>query len=171
MSVVLVDIDECQKNNGGCDQICLNRPGGYNCSCKDGYDLFTENGQGGLKIHPAESGSKPTDVIRYNMTCVGQSCDSLHIHGIIVMLFAARSCPHVEAPSHGQILSSETNFKYPTTIQFMCDFGFQMIGVSAMQCQLDGRWNGTVPTCIRKETWSFNLKLSSILSDVSSRPL
>ncbi len=67
-----VDIDECQKSNGGCDQICLNRPGGFNCSCKDGYDLFMENGQGGLKVHPAESGTKSTDVVRYNMTCVGE---------------------------------------------------------------------------------------------------
>ncbi|XP_049808128.1 low-density lipoprotein receptor-related protein 6 [Schistocerca nitens] len=34
----------CAKNNGGCDQLCLNRPGNdYICACKMGYELATDN--------------------------------------------------------------------------------------------------------------------------------
>ena len=32
------DIRECEADNGGCDHICTDFPGGYNCSCKAGYN-------------------------------------------------------------------------------------------------------------------------------------
>ena len=35
------DIDECATGNGGCDQICTNTPGSYQCSCNVG---FTQSG-------------------------------------------------------------------------------------------------------------------------------
>lgn len=31
-----LDTNECMKNNGGCEQICINTPGSYQCACKDG---------------------------------------------------------------------------------------------------------------------------------------
>ena len=31
------DINECQSNNGGCDQKCLNSYGSYKCACDKGY--------------------------------------------------------------------------------------------------------------------------------------
>ena len=36
-----VDIDECEVNNGGCEQICENTNGTHYCSCKYGYELST----------------------------------------------------------------------------------------------------------------------------------
>lgn len=33
------DIDECQSNNGNCDQICVNEVGTYHCDCRSGYQL------------------------------------------------------------------------------------------------------------------------------------
>uniref|UniRef100_A0A8C0IT14 Growth arrest specific 6 n=1 Tax=Chelonoidis abingdonii TaxID=106734 RepID=A0A8C0IT14_CHEAB len=33
------DIDECSVQNGGCNQVCLNNPGSYRCSCYSGYAL------------------------------------------------------------------------------------------------------------------------------------
>ena len=33
------DIDECATANGRCSQVCVNRPGSYECRCKSGYAL------------------------------------------------------------------------------------------------------------------------------------
>jgi len=35
-----IDIDECLNNNGGChvDATCKNIKGGFNCTCKSGYE-------------------------------------------------------------------------------------------------------------------------------------
>ena len=34
-----VDIDECASNNGGCSSlaVCSNAPGGFTCTCRDGF--------------------------------------------------------------------------------------------------------------------------------------
>ena len=37
------DIDECQMNNGGCEQVCTNTPGTRECSCNQGYSLDVNN--------------------------------------------------------------------------------------------------------------------------------
>ena len=40
---VLLDINECAVENGGCGQICNNLPGTYECKCEDGYLLDTNS--------------------------------------------------------------------------------------------------------------------------------
>ena len=39
----LLDINECNTTNGGCEHICTNTIGSFNCSCDTGYQL-DENG-------------------------------------------------------------------------------------------------------------------------------
>ena len=33
------DIDECAEGTAQCQQTCSNTPGGYECSCRDGFQL------------------------------------------------------------------------------------------------------------------------------------
>ena len=35
----IVDINECADENGGCEQLCSNTDGSYQCRCKLGYKL------------------------------------------------------------------------------------------------------------------------------------
>ena len=35
----VADINECDKDNGRCNQICTNTFGSYYCSCEEGYTL------------------------------------------------------------------------------------------------------------------------------------
>uniref|UniRef100_A0A0R3RA38 Sushi domain-containing protein n=1 Tax=Brugia timori TaxID=42155 RepID=A0A0R3RA38_9BILA len=44
------DVNECEQNNGNCEQICINSQGSYRCACEIGFDLLTEDGQGGVHI-------------------------------------------------------------------------------------------------------------------------
>ena len=33
-----IDINECDTNNGGCEQDCINTIGSYQCQCREGYE-------------------------------------------------------------------------------------------------------------------------------------
>ena len=38
-----LDIDECLLNNGGCSDTCVNTVGGFECTCRPGYIVDTDN--------------------------------------------------------------------------------------------------------------------------------
>ena len=48
LDLAISDINECQSNNGNCDQMCVNTIGSYMCNCSEGYllseDLTTCDG-------------------------------------------------------------------------------------------------------------------------------
>ena len=37
--LALIDVDECATGNGGCSQVCDNKPGSFECKCNAGYVL------------------------------------------------------------------------------------------------------------------------------------
>ena len=37
-----LDINECDVNNGRCNQICINKPGSRECKCNNGYKLVSD---------------------------------------------------------------------------------------------------------------------------------
>lgn len=39
---VCPDVNECSQQNGGCNQICYNKPGSFHCACYSGYSLSTD---------------------------------------------------------------------------------------------------------------------------------
>ena len=36
------DLNECKTDNGGCEHICTNTEGSFQCSCNDGYTLQSD---------------------------------------------------------------------------------------------------------------------------------
>ena len=36
----VVDINECETDNGGCEHICTNTQSSFYCSCQNGYELL-----------------------------------------------------------------------------------------------------------------------------------
>lgn len=40
------DVDECETNNGGCPQVCLNTIGSYSCKCRDGFIMDEDSCKG-----------------------------------------------------------------------------------------------------------------------------
>lgn len=39
MPFITLDIDECLRNNGGCEYSCSNTDGSYKCGCQPGFKL------------------------------------------------------------------------------------------------------------------------------------
>lgn len=39
----LIDINECQSSNGGCNQTCVNTISSYVCQCNASYSLNSDN--------------------------------------------------------------------------------------------------------------------------------
>lgn len=42
LCLTLLDIDECDFDNGDCDHSCHNVPGSYHCECNEGYTLLKD---------------------------------------------------------------------------------------------------------------------------------
>ena len=54
---VHADINECQMDNGGCEQMCTNIEGSFICSCNTGYVVVEANelscaGKNNTSVHP-----------------------------------------------------------------------------------------------------------------------
>ncbi|KAI8115214.1 CUB and sushi domain-containing protein 1 [Lucilia cuprina] len=124
-----VDINECSKNNGGCDQKCVNSPGSFACACNTGYQLFTANGTAGFPIERSETGERDGDIYQRNKTCVP------------VM------CPSLLEPENGKLLTDKNDHHFGDIVKFQCNFGYIMSGSSSLLCLSSGQWNGTVPEC------------------------
>lgn len=39
--LLTLEVDECLNNNGGCEHICHNTLGSYECACHHGYELHS----------------------------------------------------------------------------------------------------------------------------------
>ncbi|XP_045614794.2 uncharacterized protein uif isoform X1 [Procambarus clarkii] len=124
-----IDVNECEDNNGGCDQRCINSPGSFSCLCNVGYDLFTENGTAGFYTEKYESGLRDGDTYRLNKTCV------------------RKMCPGLESPSNGLLLDTRDMYHYGDLVSFQCNFGYVMVGSDKLICNSNGIWNGTLPEC------------------------
>lgn len=37
------DVNECSQKNGGCSQVCHNKPGSFQCACHSGFSLQSDN--------------------------------------------------------------------------------------------------------------------------------
>lgn len=127
-----VDVNECAKDNGGCDQKCINAPGSFSCACNPGYELFTQNGTAGFHISKSETGTHDGDLYQLNKTCVP------------VM------CPNLNAPENGKLLTTKIEHHFGDLVNFQCNFGYVMSGSASLLCLSSGQWNATVPECMCK---------------------
>ncbi|XP_078573892.1 E-selectin-like [Branchiostoma floridae x Branchiostoma japonicum] len=55
-------------------------------------------------------------------------------------------CPGLTAPTNGA-LSSPGPYAFPNQVTVTCNSGYQLNGVSSLNCQADGTWSNTVGTC------------------------
>ena len=64
------DDDECEDNNGGCSDTCVNTGGSYHCQCPTGYELD-------------DDGLKCEGINNYNMSRVTSNSECFHSQRLI----------------------------------------------------------------------------------------
>ncbi|KAJ8714724.1 hypothetical protein PYW07_002949 [Mythimna separata] len=67
-----VDVDECSSNNGGCEQRCVNDPGGYHCECSPPLILASD----GRKCERRIAVPEPLPLVRASSRCYAP-CDTV----------------------------------------------------------------------------------------------
>lgn len=50
-NLFVLDVNECLRDNGGCEQICNNKPGTFDCRCFDGFYLASDRQTCLSKLH------------------------------------------------------------------------------------------------------------------------
>ena len=117
---------------------------GFNCSCPDGFEIFTEAGQNGFGM-TVEFGE---DSVEYpgEMRTIGKSCVRV-------------ACPNPRADGvfpNGQVLAAESKvyFLSGDTVEFHCNLGYFIGTVDSyilsepLTCENSGQWSADFPSCV-----------------------
>ena len=71
-----------------------------------------------------------------------------------LVLFLAQSCGFPGEIENGW--RTGYAFTYPNKVRYYCRDGFELRGLGYRDCQVDGAWSGSVPTCVgTNETLNF----------------
>ncbi|XP_015763294.1 PREDICTED: neurogenic locus notch homolog protein 1-like [Acropora digitifera] len=169
--ITCVDRDECQVNYGGCDVVngvCINTLGSYHCACKQGYELkensetdcedvdectaALNNGDCEHTCSNYEGGYYCSCNVGYRLMEDFKSCEEIY-------------CPALEAPFRGHITpetctDKRENIRRNTVCTYGCESAHYISGGDpALECQINGFWNGITPYCKRK--WCFAVVLKA----------
>ena len=85
------------------------------------------------------------------------------LKSVCLIVSPAVSCPKLPVFSNGGLLPSSctsSGGKYPNKCSYYCSSGYSLQGGQFRQCQADGTWDGTAPTCTKsKEDMGFCVPL------------
>ena len=83
---------------------------------------------------------------------------------ILVLVFVSASCHVLQALNNGKIHNNDT--KHGALVYFACNKGFQLKGLRQITC-IEGKWNGSTPTCEGLKILCFFLRELDVYSPSS----
>ncbi|XP_052236237.1 uncharacterized protein LOC127848005 isoform X4 [Dreissena polymorpha] len=61
-----------------------------------------------------------------------------------------QNCGIVTVPTNGIILTSPVVTTFNSSLRFQCNDGYHLTGNGVLWCDANGKWDSSVPTCVRK---------------------
>ncbi|XP_052259365.1 sushi, von Willebrand factor type A, EGF and pentraxin domain-containing protein 1-like [Dreissena polymorpha] len=61
-----------------------------------------------------------------------------------------QNCGIVTVPTNGIILTSPVVTTFNSSLRFQCNDGYHLTGTDVLWCDANGKWDSSVPTCVRK---------------------
>ena len=78
-----------------------------------------------------------------------------------IIITSLASCVPLQAPRDGKI--KDNDIKHSALVFFSCNDGFQMNGSIILKC-IDGKWNGSAPTCKGLRTFPSSVVFTTFIS-------
>ncbi|KAK3709547.1 hypothetical protein RRG08_019384 [Elysia crispata] len=170
------NIDECSNFQSRCSQVCTDRPGGYTCSCREGYTLnidgFTCSDINECNINNGDCDDTCTNTQgSYVCSCPSSSAELFTRSGQFGVVIPStengdqpwnlyhlnHTCvqpPDIECPElsrtipNGRLLSDQATYGAGDVVTYLCNLGYEMVGPATITCQSSGEWNNNPPQCI-----------------------
>ena len=74
---------------------------------------------------------------------------------VLTFIYAAVDCGELVSPENGQVLMFEGTSLRGSAV-YNCDQGYLLLGTTVRQCEANGEWSSTEPTCTCEFTMNLN---------------
>lgn len=139
------DIDECELHNGGCEHFCRNTIGSFECNCRKGFKLLTdERSCQGRNRSVQTAGNRPLN----NRSVVGIGCEVTAQINVGSTARCGRSCS-TDNVQLRDIFTEEFTFTYYQMLNKPIHFLLcQLCGLDALRHNRGDGWGGRMSVCI-----------------------
>ncbi|XP_038072733.1 sushi, von Willebrand factor type A, EGF and pentraxin domain-containing protein 1-like isoform X11 [Patiria miniata] len=150
------DIDECEQDNGGCKQHCINTPGSFYCACPNGYMLMDDGSTCQDHDECSQSnGGCQHQCFNTEGSFVCDCSDGYTVDPSDPYLCAAVTCSplvlsenmNVSPRDHCLGTHATNQIIVGTTCRLGCKNGYELQGNARKTCQNTGRWSGEPVAC------------------------
>ncbi|XP_012945824.2 fibrillin-2 [Aplysia californica] len=165
------DVNECARNNGGCEHICVNKEGSFHCACREGH-VLDPDGRTCVPTHcplikaPRFSRFTTRECnlmnkgvhVSVGTTCTYRCREKLVVQGSKFRVCQANytwsgedpscialPCERLPVPTNGHLQPAVCmlpRVPFRTRCSFKCKKGYKRQGRAGAKCRANMRWSG-----------------------------
>ncbi|XP_076807337.1 sushi, von Willebrand factor type A, EGF and pentraxin domain-containing protein 1-like [Clavelina lepadiformis] len=176
---ICADINECNTENGGCEQSCTNELGSYKCSCGENYRLLSDGKSCKLIVCPELVDDDNSRLICTNGRLIGTRCrirctvgyeprdgaavltcrdDGTWSQDQAICLKVR--CSEIRTPANGEMTCTDRNI-FGSICKSSCNEGYELVGSDEAQCTETKLWTANPPRCRKIQCSEENIVLSN----------
>lgn len=152
-----IDVNECNTDKGGCEDICVNVPGSHHCACPTGYSL-TRNDRNCTDINECSDGSSGCSQLCRNtegsFRCSCRSGYVLDGDGKTCSDFdecemEMTNCSHICNNTAGSYFCSCRKGYRLQSDRYRCQGGYHILYVAVLSCPFCTFFYSTTTACVK----------------------